>query len=464
VNDFIDRLAACGDAVALVAEAEIYRTCDQVCDVTTYAELLEAAQSWLAWTALVLTDLWTHYGGVAFWGDDTCDSGMIANLVGAMQNHEITCMDERLLRKNIKDHPHVAELRWRNHPGLILATSGTSGEPKAVVHDLRTLIDQACERPGKAYRTLMMLNADHIGGINTILHTLAHGGTLVVPTRRDPLVIADVIERYEIELLPTTPTFLRLMLASGEHLKRDMTSLKVISYGAEPMPAELLGRIADAFPGVKLKQTYGMSEVGILGTKSMGNRETWVRIHTPYRVVHYVDLVTPHPTTGVLIPVGKSTKLTLLTGKGTGFLEVKAPTAMLGYIGAPDPFTADGWMPTGDEVEVKRENGVEWIRFLGRKSDTINVGGAKVYPMEVEEVICQVHGVVDAAVYAEPDSLVGEIVCAKVQWNGTGNQGLAKRAIRRHCRETLDKHKVPIRITFTDEPLHDGRGKKQRVR
>ena len=140
-------------------------------------------------------------------------------------------------------------------------------------------------------------------------------------------------------------------------------------------------------------------------------------------------------------------------------LQVKAPTAMLGYIGAPDPFTDDGWMPTGDEVLLQRKDGVEWLRFIGRKSDVINVGGLKAYPQEIEEVFCQVHGVVDAAAYAIPNDLLGEVVGVKVQITG---EGPTASTIKRHCRDVLDKHKVPLRVEFTDKPLHDERGKKQR--
>ena len=87
-----------------------------------------------------------------------------------------------------------------------------------------------------------------------------------------------------------------------------------------------------------------------------------------------------------------------------GTLFVKAETAMLGYLNASSPFTEDGWLKTGDAVEVDGE----YIKTLGRKSEIINVGGEKVYPQEVENVIQEMDNVIEVTVYREKNSIIGK--------------------------------------------------------
>ena len=92
-----------------------------------------------------------------------------------------------------------------------------------------------------------------------------------------------------------------------------------------------------------------------------------------------------------------------------GLLEIKAQSAMLGYLNAPSPFTEDGWFITGDAVEVDGE----YFRILGRQSEMINVGGEKVYPAEVESVLQLMDGVEEVMVNGEENAITGQIVRAK---------------------------------------------------
>ena len=95
-----------------------------------------------------------------------------------------------------------------------------------------------------------------------------------------------------------------------------------------------------------------------------------------------------------------------------GILHIKAESAMLGYLNAPSPFTNDGWFVTGDSVV---QDG-QYLQILGRKSEIINVGGEKVYPAEVENVIQQMDGIAEVTVYGEKNPIVGNIVCARVRF------------------------------------------------
>ncbi len=162
-------------------------------------------------------------------------------------------------------HPLLRTLIERRAPGLILFSSGSTGESKASALNLGRMLDKF--KPSRpAHRTLAFLLMDHIGGINTLLHVLAHGGVLVTTRDRTPDTICAAIERYGVQLLPTTPTFLRMALISDAIRRHELKSLEIITYGTEPMPASTLAAVRASLPQVRLKQTYGLSELGILPT------------------------------------------------------------------------------------------------------------------------------------------------------------------------------------------------------
>ena len=326
-------------------------------------------------------------------------------------------------------HDLYEELRRRGHPGLVLFSSGTSGEPKAAVHDFTHLVEKFHVRRA-ALTTITFLLFDHWGGLNTMLHVLSNGGTIVTLSDRSPEAVCRVIERERVELLPTTPTFLNLMLLSDAYRNHDLSSLRVITYGAEPMPEGTLLRLRDAFPAVKLQQTYGLIEVGVLRSKSREDGSLWVKLGGEGYQTRVVD----------------------------GVLQIKTDSTILGYLNAPTPITSDGWFITGDAV---LQDG-EYFRVLGRKSELINVGGEKVYPAEVENVIQVFPGVAEATVYGEKNPLLGEIVCARVRPTGAVDAVEFAAALKRHCAGSLERFKVPVRLDIVAESQFGERFKKVR--
>ena len=321
------------------------------------------------------------------------------------------------------------ELHARRVPGLVMFTSGSSGKPKAVVHDFSKLL-QKFRTPRPAMITLNFLLFDHWGGLNTLLHALSKLCLIVFPDRRTAESVCELIARHRIELLPATPSFLNLLLISGAHLRHDLTSLKIISYGAEPMPASTLAGMRKVFPDVELRQTYGMIELGVLRAKTRAVDSLWVKVGGEGYQLRVVD----------------------------GILQIKAESAMLGYINAPSPFTSDGYLITGDLVE---QDG-EWLRILGRQSDIINVGGQKVYPSEVEAVILEQASVVDAVVYGESHPLTGKIVCADVVLSVGADETESRKEIVRWCRQHLQPYMVPMKVRFVSGSLQTLRLKRTR--
>jgi acyl-CoA synthetase (AMP-forming)/AMP-acid ligase II len=139
-------------------------------------------------------------------------------------------------------------------------------------------------------------------------------------------------------------------------------------------------------------------------------------------------------------------------------LEIKAKSAMLGYLNAPSPFTEDGWFITGDAVEVDGE----WIRILGRKSELINVGGEKVYPAEVESVLQTMEGVEDVAVTGLPNPITGQIVFARIKLSRPESLANFRARMREYCRDRLDRFKIPQKVELVEDGLHGERFKKMR--
>ena len=327
------------------------------------------------------------------------------------------------------DHPLLAELKRRRHPGLVLFSSGSTGKSKAAVHDFLPLLEKF-KVPRRALRTIGFLLFDHIGGVNTLLYTLANAGCLVTVEERTPEAVCEAIARHRVELLPTSPTFLNLLLLSGAIDRHDLSSLSLITYGTESMPETTLQRLHQALPHVRLQQTYGLSEIGILRSKSRASDSLWMKVGGEGVALRVVD----------------------------GLLEVKTPSAMLGYLNAPSPFTADGWFRTGDAVEVDGE----YVRILGRKSEIINVGGAKVYPAEVEEALQAMPGVESVVVRAAANPITGQMVEAVVKLAVDEPLAEFRKRMRRFLKDRLPAFKVPQKVVLTTESMHGGRFKKLR--
>jgi len=344
---------------------------------------------------------------------------------------EIDAQDNARLRSTgvSADHEILGTLKERRRPGLVLFSSGSTGKSKAAVHDFVPLLEKF-KIPRNSLRTITFLLFDHIGGVNTLLYNLSNGGCIVTIQDRKPDVVCAAIEQYRVELLPTSPTFLNLLLASEAYKKHDLSSLKLVTYGTEVMPESTLRRFNSLFPEVRLLQTYGLSELGIMRSKSKSSDSLWVKIGGEGFETRVVE----------------------------GLLEVKAQSAMLGYLNAASPFTEDGWFKTGDSVEVDGE----YMKILGRQSEIINVGGEKVYPAEVESVLQTMDGVEDVAVSAEANPISGQIVKARVNLTSDESLPAFRKRMRAFCKGKLSRYKVPQKVLIVNESLHGERFKKMR--
>lgn len=442
VQFLLDKMSQLGEQPAVAVGDEII----------SYQQLLTKYHSWQKW----LLDQSIPAGAVvSIKSDYSADSISLflalaanANIIVPLSNDSKAHFDEfcgvaqnqydiildagntQLLRTSIQpQHALYEVLRAKDRPGLVLFSSGSTGKSKAIFHDMSLLINKFTV-PRQTLRTLVFLQFDHIGGINTLLYTIANGGTAVVPAKRTPQDVCKAIEKHRVEVLPTSPTFINLLLLSGACEQADLSSLKLITYGTETMPDSTLLAIANKFPNTKLQQTYGLSEVGILRSKSKDSKSLWVKVG------------------------GKEFQTKVVDNR----LWIKSESAMLGYLNAPSPFDEEGFLDTGDQVEQQGE----WLKILGRQSEIINVGGEKVYPAEVESVVLDMDGVEDVAVYSIPHSITGMIVAADVKLTTDETLQEFKVRLRNHCAKFLQPYKIPRKITLIDNYTHNARFKRMR--
>ncbi len=325
---------------------------------------------------------------------------------------DVVIEGDRLTRRRAQwfDHPLLGTLRKRGHPGLVLFSSGTTGTPKAILHDFTVFLERF-ETPRPTLRTLNFLLFDHIGGINTLLHTLFNTGTVIATTDRSVDGVLETIARHDVELLPTTPTYLRMMLIAGAIPQRIPACLRIITYGTERMDQPTLNRLCQLLPHVDFRQTFGMSELGILRVKSVARDSLFMTVGGEGVETRIVDEV----------------------------LQIRSKSRMLGYLNAPSPFDADGWYDTKDVVIT---DGAA-LQVVGRKGDVINVGGLKFLATDVEAAALAVPGVNFARATAAPNPITGQHVELTAEID---EAVLTLKDLQRRLKAALPRHMRPARL------------------
>lgn len=357
-----------------------------------------------------------------------------ATLEEASIDVDIRFMGERhecLRREHSGSNALIREFRQsRASSGLMFLTSGSTKRNKIVLHDFRKLVRAVLSGQRHPRRMIIFLMMDHIGGMNSLLHALCNAGTAIFPEDRSVAAVCQLIEQSNAEVLPATPTFLRMMVISPQLSRYDLRSLHTITYGTEPMHASTLHSIRRLLPEVRFKQTYGLTESGIIPTQSRSHDSVWMKVGGDKCPTKVVD----------------------------GILWVRPPASMIGYLNEPSIVDAEGWINTGDQVEVDGE----YLHILGRASEIINVAGEKVYPHEVESVILGMPNVLDVTVTSRRNALTGEVVVALVRPEHVEDPTSLQRRIRAACRQVLRPPQVLALVVSTESLLHGSRFKKLR--
>ncbi|EHR0430327.1 long-chain fatty acid--CoA ligase, partial [Campylobacter jejuni] len=307
-----------------------------------------------------------------------------------------------------------------------LFSSGSTGKPKAIIHDLYKII-QNIQFDNKHNVVISLFLPDHVAGIDVLLKTLSSNSTLVIVSKREVGVILKSIELYKVNIMPISPSMLRLILL-GEVDKYNLESIEVIAYGSEKIDESILNKIKKLFKNVYIKRNFGTSETFSFKAKNNKNNETYFKIlDAKYKIIE-------------------------------GELYLKSNTQSLGYLNADNSvFTDDGYFATGDLVEVINENGEEYIKIIGRNKEIINVGGEKILPQEVEGIIFQIPFIHDCLVY-------GQSVCLKVVLTKEKNINSLelKKEIRLFCKDKLASYKIPTKVDIVESLEVSKRFKKAR--
>ncbi len=304
-------------------------------------------------------------------------------------------------------------------PVLIL-TTGTTGVPKGARHDWTRLVGtvrRPDESPGR--RWLLAYNLNQFGGVQVLLHLLASRATLVAAASPDAKDVIEAIRVHGVTHVSATPTFWRLITGRLDAEQAAELPLQQITLGGEAVNDALLQKLNRLFPQARISQIYGATEFGTAVSVGDG------RSGLPLSVLERDENA----------PV----RLRIVDGE----LQMRSRIGMLGYYEGAE---ADGeWRPTGDIVEVRGDR----IHFVGRTSEIINVGGVKVHPLPVEELVCSVEGVEMAAVYARSNPVTGQIVAVDVVASAGADTKALGAQIRAAC-ESLPGAGRPRRVRFVD--------------
>ncbi len=309
---------------------------------------------------------------------------------------------------------------------VVLFTSGTTGVPKAVRHTWESLTARVHRSPALAdARWLFAYPLSAFAGVQVLLHALLNGGSVVFgasnPATATRALIAGVSH------ISATPTYFRMLLMSGATASADP---KHLTLGGEAVDQAVLDRLRSRFADATITHIYASSEMGACFS------------------VH--DGFAGFPTS-YLESDQQPTWCTIRDGE----LFIRSPHAMRGYIDAAEPRDGTDLYPTGDLVEVVGER----VKFLGRRNEGINVGGQKVHPREIEDVLLSEPLVQAARVWGKASSVTGQIVRAAVVVMPDVDRVALRRSLLERCRSQLAPFKVPRMLDIVDELAQTASGK-----
>jgi acyl-coenzyme A synthetase/AMP-(fatty) acid ligase len=321
--------------------------------------------------------------------------------------------------------------------GVLLTTSGTTGNPKLALHDFDRLLGRVRHPRAEARvaRWLLTYHPASFAGMQVLLTTLTSRSHLISATSPSMALLAETALRHRPTHVSGTPTFWRSFLLAVGSISAQLP-LQQITLGGEAVDQHTLDQIRLTFPAARVTHIYASTEAGALFAVKDG------RAGFPEQWLHDgID--------GVQLRIRD------------GVLEVLSPRAMRSYLASSQQrIQADnGWIVTGDLVEVCADR----VLFRGRLDGVINVGGGKVMPEQVESALLTLPWVREALVYGVRNPLTGALVAADIVLADAKPEDVARREITQHLSASLESHKVPRIINFVTAIPTSAAGKKNRT-
>lgn len=339
--------------------------------------------------------------------------------------------------------------------GAALATSGSSGTSKVVLHDTRALAYKAAQMVmvhglTQADAVLMPAPLAHVSGLlNGILVPQATPCRTVLMARWDPDRALDIIEGEHITFMVGPPTFFVALMGAASFSSERVASLRLVSSGGAGVTAAFCRRASEGL-GARIKRTYGSTEAPTVATSEADDASHFAHHHDG-RALGDVELRIVEPGGDDPLPAGH-----------VGELLIRGPEVSVGYTdtdATKRAFTPDGWFRSGDLASLADD----WLSVAGRLDDVVIRGGENISAAEVQAVLEAHPSVREAVVVGFPDELMGERLCAFV----TTDEVFDLAASSRWCsQQDLSRHKHPEQVVTLPElpTLASGKPDKARLR
>jgi acyl-coenzyme A synthetase/AMP-(fatty) acid ligase len=350
---------------------------------------------------------------------DFTESELI-NLTGRSDYIEFNKPIEKCKVSNLSNQRELLEKLSNSSKNweITLFTSGTTGIPKKVCHDFKSITRfvKVSERNEKSIWGFAY-NPTHMAGIQVLFQALLNGNSIIRLFGLDTKDIYTEITNNGITHISATPTFYRLLLPCNE----TFPSVERITTGGEKFNEKTFKQLNQVFPNAKITNVYASTEAGTLFASQN-------------------DIFSVQPKYKNLINIENN--------------ELLIHRSLMGSTGT----NVDEWYNTGDVIEIVSQNPLKF-RFVNRKSEMINVGGYKVNPLEVEEALLALSGINNVRVYSKSNSVLGSIICCEVVANS--NQ-ITESSIRAFLQSKIQEFKIPRVIRFVEELSTTRTGKLKR--
>lgn len=349
------------------------------------------------------------------------DSDLNSSELGGINEDRVNVV-ERFQTRKFSSIDEVVQALQQSASEITIFTSGTTGQPKKVIHSVPNLTRSVrCAERYFGQVWAYAYNPTHMAGLQVFFQAFENQNTLVNVFGLTRSEVYYLIEKYSVTHISATPTFYRLLLP----YEKEYSSVRRITLGGEKSDQYLYDAIHNIFPSAKINNIYASTEAGSLFAAKGDCFQIPVSIRDKFMVVDNELLI--HRS----------------------------------LLGRSDSFNFDGdYYHSGDLIEwINQQEGI--FRFKSRKNELINVGGYKINPGEVEVIINAIEGVRQSLVYGKPNSVLGNVLCADVQLE----EGMVVKEldIRRQLKNKLQDFKIPRKIKFVESFTLTRTGKLKRL-